>query len=114
MHKPAEQGLPVIRGDDLDFSFYVKTRDSSGVKQAIDLTGYTVEAKVFDESGATLHNMTGTLPDAVNGLVRLQLSRVITATLAKYGLYWSFALVTPSDVRRTYIVGRLHANDPGV
>ena len=113
MWRPATRNLSVARGDDLDESFYIRTRDSQGNKSVLNLTGYGLEAKVTDNAGVVLHAITATFTDASQGLVNLRLARAVTATLAKTGLKWYVALITPSDAKKTYMMGQLIAYDRG-
>lgn len=109
--KPAPYDLSITRGFDFNLLFYVRARDTSGIKSSVDLTGYTLESKLVARDGTTT-TITATAVDAANGLVRLTISRTVTAVLGT-GLKWYFALIDPSSDKELYIDGDVLVRDPG-
>jgi hypothetical protein len=94
----------VIRGDDYveRFTIYSYT---AGVKTAINLTGWSVEAKLTELVDGLEHTITSVIETPLSGIVKLSLPRSYTETLQTRNANWYLALINPADEKNTYIAG---------
>lgn len=83
-----------------DFPLAVTFKDSAGV--AINLTGWTVVAQVWDKCRTSkIGDFTVTVTSAVNGQVDLKLPHTVTAVLPAEA-YYDVMLINPSGSLREY------------
>jgi hypothetical protein len=110
--KPAQFDLNITRGDDYVLPLNVRGRDASGNKTILDLTGYTVEARLVNEDGTTTIITANWLSQST-GMLELLVARSVTANLAASGIKWYFALTDPSNRKETYMDGNALVRDRG-
>jgi hypothetical protein len=86
-----------------DFPLDVTFKDGNGA--AIDLTGWTVLAQVWDaQRTAKIGDFTVSVTSAANGQVNLKLPFAVTAVLPGEARY-DVMLVSPSGLREYYLEG---------
>lgn len=92
-----------------DHPMAVTFKDSSGA--AMDLTGYTVLAQVWDKCRTSkLGDWTVTVTSAAAGQVTLKLPYTVTAVLPAEA-YYDVMLVAPSGLREYYLEGVIRASE---
>lgn len=92
-----------------DFPLDVTFKDSTGA--AINLTGWTVLAQVWDAARtAKIGDFTVTITSAANGQVRLLLPYTVTTNLPAECRY-DVMLVAPSGLREFYLEGIVRASE---
>lgn len=92
-----------------DHPMAVTFKDSTGT--AINLTGYTVLAQVWDKCRTgKIGDFTVTVTSAVNGQVELKLPYTVTAVLPQEARY-DVMLVAPSGLREYYLEGVIRASE---
>lgn len=92
-----------------DFPLDVTFKDSTGA--AINLTGWTVLAQVWDAARtAKIGDFTVTITSAANGQVRLLLPYTVTTNLPVECRY-DVMLVAPSGLREFYLEGIVRASE---
>ena len=93
-----------------DFPIRLTFKDSSG--SAIDLTGYTVAAQVYDESRSTKYaDWAITYTDRANGIIDMNLSDTDTATFTPNVLKYDVLLTEPSGSKNYYLEGTLFVSE---
>lgn len=92
-----------------DHPMAVTFKDSTGT--AINLTGYTVLAQVWDKCRTSkIGDWTVTVTSAVNGQVELKLPYTVTAVLPAEA-YYDVMLVAPGGLREFYLQGVIRASE---
>lgn len=92
-----------------DHPMAVTFKDSTGT--AINLTGYTVLAQVWDKCRTSkIGDFTVTVTSAVNGQVELKLPYTVTAVLPAESRY-DVMLVSPTGLREYYLEGVVRASE---
>ena len=77
-----------------DFPIKLTFKDSTG--SAINLTGYTVAAQVYDESRSTKYaDWTVAYTDRTNGIIDISLTDTQTATFTPSILFYDVLLTEP-------------------
>ena len=77
-----------------------------GNDAAINLTGYTVEAQVWEETRTTKYaDFAGTYPDRAAGSVSIALTDTQTATFTPDVLKYDVLLINPSGLKEYYLEG---------
>lgn len=101
--KPAVYNISPSRNADFFLGEPLRFKDSDG--NAINLTGSTVLAQVYDMTGTTkLADFDITYNDRVNGIITPKLSYTVTATLPNECKY-DVLIINPSGVRKYYFEG---------
>ena len=92
-----------------DFPLDVTFKDGAGA--AINLTGWTVLAQVWDKDRtAKIGDFTVTITSAANGQVNLKLPYTVTAVLPVEARY-DVMLIAPSGLREFYLEGICRASE---
>ena len=105
---PAQKDFTVQRR--ADFPIKLTFKDSTG--SAINLTGYTVAAQVYDESRSTKYaDWAITYTDRVNGIIDMSLSDTDTATFTPNVLFYDVLLTEPSGSKNYYLEGKLFISE---
>ena len=100
--KPAVYNISPSRNADFFLGEPLRFKDNNG--NAINLTGYTVLAQVWDIGGTTkLADFAITYDDRVNGVITPKLSYLVTSTLPNECAY-DVMLIDPSGKQ----IGRAH------
>ena len=93
-----------------DFPIKLTFKDSTG--SAIDLTGYTVAAQVYDESRSTKYaDWTVAYTNRVGGIIDISLSDTDTATFTPSILFYDVLLTEPSGSKNDYLEGKLFISE---
>ena len=93
-----------------DFPIKLTFKDSTG--SAINLTGYTVAAQVYDESRSTKYaDWTVTYTDRTNGIVDISLTDTQTATFTPSILFYDVLLTEPGGSKNYYLEGKLFISE---
>ena len=93
-----------------DFPIRLTFKDSTG--SAIDLTGYTVAAQVYDESRSTKYaDWTVAYTNRTGGTVDISLSDTQTATFSPNELKYDVLLTEPSGNKNYYLQGTLYISE---
>ena len=93
-----------------DFPIRLTFKDSSG--SAINLTGYTVAAQVYDESRSTKYaDWTVAYTNRTGGIVDISLSDTDTATFTPSILFYDVLLTEPGGLKNYYLEGKLFINE---
>ena len=93
-----------------DFPIRLTFKDSSG--SAIDLTGYTVAAQVYDESRSTKYaDWTVAYTNRSGGIIDISLSDTDTATFTPSILFYDVLLTEPSGSKNYYLEGKLFISE---
>ena len=93
-----------------DFPIKLTFKDSTG--SAINLSGYTVAAQVYDESRSTKYaDWTVAYTDRTNGIVDISLTDTQTATFTPSILFYDVLLTEPSGSKNYYLEGKLFINE---
>ena len=93
-----------------DFPIKLTFKDSTG--SAINLTGYTVAAQVYDESRSTKYaDWTVAYTDRVNGIVDISLTDTQTATFTPSILFYDVLLTEPGGSKNYYLEGKLFISE---
>ena len=83
-----------------------------GNDAAIDLTGYTVEAQVWEETRTTKYaDFTTTYTDRPAGSVSIALTDVQTATFTPSILFYDVLLTEPGGSKNYYLEGKLFISE---
>jgi len=89
-----------------DFPIRLTFKDSTG--SAIDLSGYTVAAQVYDESRSTKYaDWTVAYTDRTNGIIDISLTDTQTATFTPSILFYDVLLTEPGGSKNYYLEGKL-------
>ena len=93
-----------------DFPIRLTFKDSTG--SAINLTGYTVAAQVYDESRSTKYaDWTVAYTDRTNGIVDISLTDTQTATFTPSILFYDVLLTEPGGSKNYYLEGKLFISE---
>ena len=93
-----------------DFPIKLTFKDSTG--SAINLTGYTVAAQVYDESRSTKYaDWTVAYTDRTNGIIDISLTDTQTATFTPSILFYDVLLTEPGGSKNYYLEGKLFINE---
>ena len=93
-----------------DFPIRLTFKDSTG--SAINLTGYTVAAQVYDEPRSIKYaDWTVVYTDRSNGIVDISLSDTDTATFTPNILFYDVLLTEPSGSKNYYLEGKLFISE---
>ena len=93
-----------------DFPIKLTFKDSTG--SAINLSGYTVAAQVYDESRTTKYaDWTVAYTDRTNGIVDISLTDTQTATFTPNILFYDVLLTEPGGSKNYYLEGKLFINE---
>ena len=93
-----------------DFPIKLTFKDSTG--SAINLSGYTVAAQVYDESRSTKYaDWTVAYTDRTNGIVDISLTDTQTATFTPSILFYDVLLTEPSGSKNYYLEGKLFISE---
>ena len=93
-----------------DFPIKLTFKDSTG--SAINLTGYTVAAQVYDESRTTKYaDWAITYTDRSNGIIDMNLTDTATATFTPSILFYDVLLTEPSSNKNYYLEGKLFISE---
>tara|TARA_R100000781_G_scaffold38334_2_gene26924 strand:- start:129 stop:470 length:342 start_codon:yes stop_codon:yes gene_type:complete len=93
-----------------DFPIKLTFKDSSG--SAINLTGYTVAAQVYDESRSTKYaDWDITYTDRANGIIDMNLTDTATATFTPNILFYDVLLTEPGGNKNYYLEGKLFISE---
>ena len=92
-----------------DFPIKLTFKDSTG--SAINLSGYTVAAQVYDESRSTKYaDWAITYTDRSNGIIDMNLTDTATATFTPSILFYDVLLTEPSGSKNYYLEVKLFTN----
>jgi len=93
-----------------DFPIKLTFKDSTG--SAINLSGYTVAAQVYDESRSTKYaDWTVAYTDRTNGIVDISLTDTQTATFTPSILFYDVLLTEPGGSKNYYLEGKLFISE---
>ena len=93
-----------------DFPIRLTFKDSTG--SAINLTGYTVAAQVYNEDRSTkFADWSVSYVDRSNGIVDISLSDTDTASFTPNILFYDVLLTEPSGSKNYYLEGKLFINE---
>lgn len=92
-----------------DYSITLQFKDGTGA--AINLTGWTVEAEVWNQARATKYaDFAVTYTNRSTGTVAIALTDVQTATFPNEANY-DVLLINPSDLREYYLEGIIYVSE---
>ena len=93
-----------------DHSVPIVLKDNSGT--AINLTGYTVAAQVWDESRSTKYaDWAITYTDRANGIIDMNLADTDTANFTPEILFYDVLLTEPGGSKNYYLEGKLFISE---
>ena len=93
-----------------DFPIRLTFKDSTGT--AINLTGFTVAAQVYNEDRSTkFADWSVSYVDRSNGIVDISLSDTDTASFTPNILFYDVLLTEPSGGKNYYLQGKLFINE---
>ena len=93
-----------------DFPIRLTFKDSTG--SAIDLTGYTVAAQVYDESRSTKYaDWAVAYTNRSGGTIDISLTDTQTATFTPSILFYDVLLTEPSGSKNYYLEGKLFISE---
>ena len=93
-----------------DFPIKLTFKDSTG--SAINLSGYTVAAQVYDESRSTKYaDWAITYTDRSNGIIDMNLTDTATATFTPNVLFYDVLLTEPSVSKNYYLECKLFVSE---
>ena len=93
-----------------DFPIKLTFKDSTG--SAINLTGYTVAAQVYDESRTTKYaDWAITYTDRANGIIDMNLADTDTANFTPEILFYDVLLTEPGGNKNYYLEGKLFVSE---
>ena len=93
-----------------DFPIKLTFKDSTG--SAINLSGYTVAAQVYDESRTTKYaDWDITYTDRSNGIIDMNLTDTDTATFTPNVLKYDVLLTEPGGSKNYYLEGTLFVSE---
>ena len=105
---PATYNMTVQRRSDHSVDLVFK--DGNGA--AINLTGYTVAAQVYDESRSTKYaDWTVAYTNRSGGIVDISLSDTDTATFTPSILFYDVLLTEPGGSKNYYLEGKLFISE---
>ena len=93
-----------------DFPIRLTFKDSTG--SAIDLTGFTVAAQVYNEDRSTkFADWTVAYTDRPNGIVDISLSDTDTTNFTPNILFYDVLLTEPGGSKNYYLEGKLFISE---
>ena len=93
-----------------DHAIQLVLKDSEG--SAIDLTGYTIEAQVWDEARSVkFADWTVAYTDRANGKFDISLTDVQTETFSPSVLKYDVLLTNPSGLKEYYLEGNINVSE---
>ena len=93
-----------------DFPIRLTFKDSTG--SAIDLTGYTVAAQVWEETRTTKYaDWPVAYTDRSSGIVDISLTDTQTATFSPSILFYDVLLTEPSGSKNYYLAGKVFISE---
>ena len=93
-----------------DFPIRLTFKDSTG--SAINLSGYTVAAQVYNEDRSTkFADWTVAYTDRNNGIVDISLTDTQTATFTPSILFYDVLLTEPGGSKNYYLEGKLFISE---
>ena len=93
-----------------DFPIRLTFKDSTG--SAIDLTGYTVAAQVWEQTRTTKYaDWTVAYTDRSSGIVDISLTDTQTATFSPSILFYDVLLTEPGGNKNYYLEGKLFISE---
>ena len=93
-----------------DFPIKLTFKDSTG--SAINLTGYTVAAQVYDESRTTKYaDWTVAYTDRTNGIIDISLTDTQTATFTPSILFYDVLLTETGGSKNYYLDVKIFISD---
>ena len=93
-----------------DFPIRLTFKDSTGT--AINLTGFTVAAQVYNDDRSTkFADWSVSYVDRSNGIVDISLSDTDTASFTPNILFYDVLLTEPSGSKNYYLEGKLFINE---
>ena len=93
-----------------DHSVPIVLKDNSGT--AINLTGFTVAAQVWDESRSTKYaDWAITYTDRTNGIIDMNLADTDTANFTPNVLFYDVLLTEPGGSKNYYLEGKLFISE---
>jgi len=93
-----------------DHSVPIVLKDNSG--SAINLSGYTVAAQVWDESRSTKYaDWAITYTDRANGIIDMNLADTDTANFTPDILFYDVLLTEPGGNKNYYLEGKLFVSE---
>ena len=105
---PALRNFTLQRGMDWSEQYIFKSTQADGSEVAMDLTGYTIAAQVWDEPRLNKYaDFAVTYTDRSAGSVTIGLTSTQTATFITDTLVYDVLLVNPSNVREYYLEGKI-------
>ena len=105
---PAQKDFTVQRR--ADFPLTLTFKDGNG--DAINLTGYTVAAQVYDEDRSTkFADWTVAYTNRTSGIVDIKLTDTQTATFTPNELKYDVLLTEPSGDKNYYLEGTLYISE---
>jgi len=111
---PVRYNLRIIRGDDFVGRYRFTTENhETGVRTPINLAGWSVEATLTEVYDAEDVSLIATIEDAANGIVKVELPSETTIVLPKRNANWYLTLISPTNVRTTYMQGLVLMLTPG-
>ena len=106
--KPATYDFTLQRRS--DHSIPLLFKDSNNA--AINLTGYTVEAQVWEETRTTKYaDFTTTYTDRAAGSVSIALTDTQTATFTPEVLKYDVLLINPAGLKEYYLEGTIYVSE---
>ena len=93
-----------------DFPIKLTFKDSTGA--AINLTGYTVAAQVYNEDRSTkFADWAITYTNRSNGIIDMSLADTDTANFTPSILFYDVLLTEPSGIKNYYLEGKLFISE---
>ena len=93
-----------------DFPIRLTFKDSTG--SAIDLTGYTVAAQVWEQTRTTKYaDWTVAYTNRSSGIVDISLTDTQTATFSPSILFYDVLLTEPGGLKNYYLEGKLFISE---
>lgn len=105
---PGTYNFTVQRRSDHDIQLVFKDSTSS----AINLTGYTVAAQVWDESRSNKYaDFAVAYTNRATGTVNISLTDTQTATFSPNVLEYDVLLTNPSGLKEYYLQGKIYVSE---
>lgn len=105
---PGTYNFTVQRRSDHDIELVFKDSTSS----AINLTGYTVAAQVWDESRSNKYaDFAVAYTNRATGTVNISLTDTQTATFSPNVLEYDVLLTNPSGLKEYYLQGKIYVSE---
>ena len=105
---PGKKNFTIQRRAD----FPIKLTFKASTRSAINISGYTVAAQVYDESRSTKYaDWAITYTDRSNGIIDMNLTDTATATFTPNVLFYDVLLTEPSGSKNYYLEGKLFVSE---